>query len=1131
MGRRVLAFFLGFIFAFILLIGGILIAVMAINVGTYVPSSRDYLGDLANLSIYGVGQELYKKYAEKKGVADENGRYYSLGEFCENYNINLSAALKMEIPQEVLDIPAFEFFNEGGLDNAMKQIKVSAVPAIVNLFGGKNEDGTSNGMFGEDVVAELAKYSMYDLLSNEEIGFAGVFANVRLAQVMPDAFPAEDSDNKLMWALGQSKIGGLLSGMSGNANITLQLKENGAFETLGQLELSALLGENQYITAIMGADAVFADLIDDDGNINLDEIINGVSIGELLGCQKREIEDLEGYELVVSSTEGEGENAATITVKSCTKGSETLYVKSSDGEKWYEAELDCDVTEEGHEHSTDCFVYVWYSAKARAETEQGEATDMVDKDGKRYAKTTGLYAVLSNLSISDLTGGSDNALMEEIKKLTVGEIVSNMEVSGIMETFVDLTIEELMGGAIDEMYLGSFFGFERKPIADLFNYDTENMLTFNKENSEEAAFYLVQGGNKIAMSNDGKKWYEGRLDCEKEHTHAADCYGYVWYREDGTEAEGIQAKLSNKQIENLNTLNDDILELTLLDVFVDEEKLPSMLKTIGNTKIGDLSEEIDNMYLGSFLEYERRLICETDGEHVHTDECYAWYDKNNEVVSGMMAKLADMKVNGLGELNETIKTFTLKDVLGKDVPSMLKALENTEIGQLNEAIKTMRLGDFLEYERRLICGKTEEGEHVHTDECYAWFRLTCDHVSYEEHVENCYERTEGMMAKLADKTVDELGDMDTIVQDFTLRDVLGDSIPQMLTDVADEKISNVGGAVEKIYLGSALGYARKEANYNSQDYPNKVSDGEDRPIIYANLNTQKYVMSEDGKVWYETVRIRNSDGTFKYEYVWYDTDESGNITAPVDGMIKAFVNTKVGNVSGKMDTLTLGEMGIGEGNNILEAMKDTPIKNIGAEINDLEMGVVLGYEKVRRTDTTVCGNNESEHNHTEACYRYELCKHKEGDTCNCVWAAQCADHSNASDHSNHITVGAQNDYYLVKGLNAKIADKTIKDMTGPGMTEIAQSLTIGDLIDSGMMEVGSEESEYKFAIIYCSGDKCEHDCSIAGFVAAKALNNNLTAKDYWRSVHNGEPDIETHKDAWKTCTLSQFMNMLLKAIG
>lgn len=1117
MGRRILAFFLGFIFAFVAIAGAVCIVVFAIKIDQMVPQTDTYLGDLAKMSIYDVGQSLTKLYADKKIWTDENGKYYSLGHFCENYNINLSTALGMEIPSEVLDIPAFEFFNEGGMNNAMKQIKVSTLPAIVNMFGGKNEDGTSNGMFGDNVMSELSKFSMYDLLSNEEVGVAGVFANVKFVDLLPDSFPAEDSDNKLMWAVGQSKIGGVLNGIGGESSILLQLKAGGAFETVGELELTSLLGESQYMNAILGSNAKFADFIDDEGNVRLDDIINGVSIGELLGCQRKDITELTDYVTIA----GQSPNADK-QVKQKTEGDNVVYAMSANNEDWYEAYIDCDL-EEDHTHSEDCFKFIWYATEACSSQHNHAASDDMLKEGVYYPRVNGLYAILAAISIADLTSGNDEALMKEIKNIKIGDVLDTTEVNDTMRVFLDFTIQQLMDGAIDDMYLGEFFKFTRHGIQDLDAYDKENIVTIYKERDYTVlAYYIMQDDNgNIAMSYDLKDWYEGSFNCDETdpgHVHNDNCYLYNWYHKDGDnageQADGVQNKLAGKQIADLKFLNEEVQRLTLEDVF-GKNNVPSVLKAIGHVKIGDLNSSINTICLGDLLEYTREQTCENeDPDHVHEYDCYIWYNKRGEVVTGMMAKLAIKQVGEMDDLVSTIRTFTLRDVLGDDgVPDVLKSIADSEIKDLNQAIKEMRLGDFLEYEQRLIC-ENEEEDHEHTDDCYAWYKKDG-------------ELAVGMMAKLASKTVDELSNLDEIVQDFTLRDVLGERIPTMLLDVADTKVSELDSAIQGIYLGSALGYSRKVVD--KSEYTIKIFND-----VYRRMSPEAYVKREPNTdTWYEAVLtcsskehdVNDSHTAACYGYVWYDGEEL------VSGIVKAFVNSKVSEVNSKMQTVTLGEMGIG-GNTILDALQDTAIVDIGKDINNLKMAVVLGYEK-RYT----CGLTEG-------------MSHTHSDACDYVWLAPCSiDHATTStDHeeSEHLSGSdPTKNYYTVKGLNAKIAEKTVEEMTGDSLTEIALNLSIGDLIDSGMISLGATPDErdnnaYKLALIFASGDKHNVNgtgsgCTYANYLFySTQVEVGISTKAYWDKCHASytmsAEEYEEHTNGWKNLTLKQFVSALLQVL-
>lgn len=840
------------------------------------------------------------------------------------------------------------------------------------------------------------------------------------------------------------------------------------------------------------------------------------------------------------------------------------------------------------------------------------------KDGIYYARTDGLYAALSGLSITDLTSGNTDALMDEIKTLKVSEIVDASDVNGVMSSLLDLTIEELMNGAIDDLYLGEFFNLHRFAVKDIASYNVENatMIPKDKDHSLPAYYLATNADGDIAMSLDKKTWYVGKLNCdvdEEDHTHGQDCYMYSWNElicepqlgEEHThtddcyqQAEGIKNKLAGKQIGDLQNLNEEVLKLTLYDVF-GEDKMPSMLKSIQHVEIGELSEHINTIQLGELLEYEGGLTCEiADEDHVHDYTCYTWYqltcdneedghehdDSCRKLVEGMMAKLACKQVDEMRDLTDTIKSFTLKDVLGDDVPSMLKALENTEIGDLDTAINEMHLGDFLEYKRSQADnvdeankieiykseGSTEvafyvapygsnaialsiDGEtwyegvqyctnrasdHTHVASCYGyvWLRLNCDEASEgHEHDENCYEQVTGMMAKLADKTVNELKYMDEIVQSFTLRDVLGDNVPAMLQDVADETVGNVGNAIENIYLGSALSYHRKEITDTTEYVNENVGSivNKNFPIVRGTMRTggiaNSFIKSENGVTWYEAVRnckTNHSQHTAAcYEYVWYQ-DEDCEIE--VDGIVKAFVNTKVKDVSEKMQSVTLGEMGIG-GNNILDALQDTPINQIGDGINNLKMAVVLGYEK-----KYTCEQN---HTHT--------------DECDYVWVAECNhDHETATDHrvSDHLEINGKT-YYQAKGLNAKIADKTVQDMTGDTLTDIALGLTIGDLIDSGMISLGEtieqqEENSYKLALIFSEGNhyftetvlsqSTNFYCNLTDYAKYSATKPSTTTKTYWNKCHASagltDEQLKAHAETWKDLTLKVFVTELLNVL-
>ena len=934
MGRRVLAFFLGMLFGIIFVIGGtalsVYIVLCKVEVGKMIPSADTYMGDLANKSAYDIVMDVYRLYGEKVGIADEQGNYYTIRQFCENYNIDLETAFGgVKLPNEVLEMPAFEFFAEGGTDRALNQIKVSTIPAIFNIFGG-GEDG----VLSQDVMDELSKFSIRDLFS-EEVGFKGVTENVKLSQVMPSAFPAEDSDNKLMWAMGQTYIGKALNGVSGSENIMLQLKAGGAFETLGGLALTELTGESNNLITGLGKNTTFADLIDDNGNFYLDDMLDGLMLGDVLNCQRENIENTDGFENMF------GDGQADTRVMGKETDGKTAYIKTADGgETWYKAEFDCGNEQTEHFHDENCYGFVWYYSNACDKEHDHASCGDLYKEEAYYARVDGLYSALVNFSIADLTSGDDSALTDEIKTLTLRDILGS-DVPKMLKDIADVPISDLQK-ALDDMYLGGLLQYWREKV----QVDSGNTITVLVKKSNIAGYLTELDDGTYAMSDDSKLWYRAELICDKEQClHAErDCYSYYWYKEESLET----------------------------------------------------------------------------------------------AVEGMMRKLAEIKVGAIGELNETIKTFTLHDVLGDDVPGMLKEVQHITIGNLDEAVNTLYLGSAMNYVRRPV-----------------------DIIHYP-----------------------------TLVQ-----------------------IQSVNGEILR-------------AGGTSGDYKTAI-----------------YAKSTDGEIWYEAVfecfekdHLNQNDHTTEcFPFVWYSRCnencaadhehgnyfDDGKLYAQVKGVTKAFVNCKLNTVGGKMQNLTLRQLGIeSNGNNILQAIEDIKIMEIGKEINQLHMGVVLGYVR-----ECIC---EQDHIHIDEC------PHR--------WLEKCERHDGNSlhDESEHVVIDGET-YGPVKGLNSKVADKTVKNIgSGSGITDIAKSLTIGDLIDSGMMSIGGTNNEYKFAIIYYGKNKtdgnanCDYrdNCNLADFVAKRVLNPALTATEYWTNAHKdmSEGEMQIHRYEWKNLTLDDFISMLLSAI-
>lgn len=715
---RVLAFFLGMIFGIVFLLGSLGLGVyLAVTKVTPADISQEtaVLGDLANMSLLDIYKDLSTLYSQKIGVADQNGKYYSLGDLCTQYNIDSQNLFGVSLSDDLLEVPVFEFFSattdsqgNNGVQRALKQIKVSAIPSLLNLFV-KNEDGSA--IVNDNVMEELSNYNIVELMTKEQ-GIAYVFENITFSQLLPENFPSDpNGDNALMWAVGQSSVGKLYTALGSNDSLFLQLKEGGALETLGQMEVTDLLGSEAGTLSSLFGDTLVVDLVGENGEINVDDIINYTYVGSLLGCIRNEITDTNGYNVFATSENG------TVWVK--TENEKQHFVKEEKG-KFYEAELTC--TEQHDVHGYDCYGFVWYNSSVLPSDHPCTPDEELIKDGLHHSKVSSLYGAFVNLRIADITGGSFDAILDKVKDLTISEIV-NGEVSGILANFADMTVGELLDGGLEDMYLGSFLGYART--------QADSSAVTGVTTLPDGTKVGFANGNTV-MSDDGKTWYLAQQTCEQHADHTRDCYRYVWT--DGSAAvEGLMAKFSDKKVNSLGDMSDMLQQLTLAEV-LGEENLTGIFRQLANVPIGQISAEIDNIYIGTVLEYTRKQVADISGytavddvadvlqnngefvrkdgdvwyeakldcteSHVHNSDCYGfvWYTDETcvQAVSGLEAMLSNATINTIGDRLK-LENFTLAKLGIGDDNNILAYLQDVPLSEIDTQLNTMKLGVALGY--------------------------------------------------------------------------------------------------------------------------------------------------------------------------------------------------------------------------------------------------------------------------------------------------------------------------------------------------------------------------------------------------------------------------------------------------
>ena len=857
----------------------------------------------------------------------------------------------------------------------------------------------------------------------------------------------------------------------------------------------------------------------------MDDAIDNLYLGQLLEYRRKET-DVADYSEDVLSSDGEP------VVK--TDGTNVARIENG---VWYEARLTC--TDSEHEHVETCYGFVWYKICNDAHDHEGEWLPDKDNDALNYyVEAEGMMGKLANEKVSNLGN-----LNETVQTFTLRDVLGD-SVPEMLASLSDTPISDL-NEAINNVYLGDLLKYKRKPITDLAEYSSLY---------ENGAEEVRKSGDKYAKTDDGENWYEAVFVCDDEsHPHTTECYGYLWYELLSTEHDethpadewvdgelhyapvyGMMGKLAREKVGDMGNLDETVQTFTLHDVLGDN--VPNMLKSIADTQIKDLNTAIDEMYLGDFLQYRRRLAEELDGTTADS------YTKELSVPEG---------ATGAVKLDEH-----------------------------GNAIK--QEGEW--YEAQLVCTNKQE-EHVHDASCYGfvWYKAcTEEHphdgewVPTEDNPESSpYVVADGMMGKLADEKVKNLGELNKTIQRFTLRDVMGEQIPSALTSLADVPLGELGGAIDDMYLGAFLQYVKKPVN--GDDYTQEVAGTEGLVKSKEDAGGTIYARQIDG-VWYDAaLNCTNSETEHShtldcYRFNWYtlkctSPDTHGEFThdddcyAPADKLIGRLARLKINELNGDNIVSVVNDTPLGDvldlenSNGLLKELANVKIGDLSHELDAIYVGIAMSYRRKAFDEDTIVSpqlvvtdDNEKHHRHDEIrkddsgnlyfrdvqhniYYEAQLtCKetsHSHTFTCyGFVWYSCNSVNDSDPDHVH----GTTDNCVKVLGLNGKISNLRIDELNGASLTNIATSLTIGDLIESRMIEL-SPENEYKLAVIYCNDNKA----TLQGYATAKLREGSLTFEQYWRDAHEidraAELDADQikHRDIWKEIQLKEFINKLLSS--
>lgn len=387
------------------------------------------------------------------------------------------------------------------------------------------------------------------------------------------------------------------------------------------------------------------------------------------------------------------------------------------GEKDGYCKADCAIEEEGHKHE-----YYWLK--------DGGAVTLSVLNKELYAVEVGklikgemqLEDVLDDLTLGDLLGkyksGEDWYEDAEHEELVKNETAMDK----IMLAIYDKSMSDISNGSLElkdvvsDIKLGELMGYTYDgTVWKDKNGVVQNFTKFDKTLYETEVSSLVDGtlnfktilgdlyvGELMGNTYDGGVWkdkdglpltldvlnkaiYEievsellnGGVEFKTKlgHIYVGELMGYTgsvgaWY--DGTtpvsKLNSVMADVKLEEIfDGSFNLKSKVNTLTLGDVITIDAGTPKILQMLEGSKINELSQDINKMYLGEVMGYKK---CSNDASclvHSGGVGCTGkWHRENGSVVDGLNAKIAGYTFETFASTGFNTNDFTLGDVITQD---------------------------------------------------------------------------------------------------------------------------------------------------------------------------------------------------------------------------------------------------------------------------------------------------------------------------------------------------------------------------------------------------------------------------------------------------------------------------------
>ena len=271
------------------------------------------------------------------------------------------------------------------------------------------------------------------------------------------------------------------------------------------------------------------------------------------------------------------------------------------------------------------------------------------------------------------------------------------------------------------------------------------------------------------MDGDGVNEMMNKIEALKigdilRYTYTDTETGSEWQDGDGNAVGGMLAIFCDYTLGDVKSedkLQEIVNKMTLRDVLGNSVDSNAIFKKLGDKKIGELTEAINDLYIGDILDYGKVENKTSDGYRIYVDndgneyynttvldengtftgawssvdaanaataagiafdsnvgrykyadgkylaESNDWNEKDGNAVTGVRSILANFKVGELDDpdfdarINSLVGTLVLSNVIEIDTssPKILQLLANSKLNKLSEDINKLYIGEILDYSK------------------------------------------------------------------------------------------------------------------------------------------------------------------------------------------------------------------------------------------------------------------------------------------------------------------------------------------------------------------------------------------------------------------------------------------------